>query len=144
MTEKIKLSAEDRKLKAKIIKMVNEVKNDVFNFALNSYTITLNFMWGECDDVKFSKKAMSVSTDWEYLQAEIKIYVPVIQEWLNSSKETEEYKDKALYTYIIHELLHVVLAELTYNNQEWQDKHEERVVTLLSNRICAIWKGESK
>lgn len=126
----------------KVMKWTRECYNLLTKtiFEFQGWNIDINYTtWQPVlpDDVfKFDGKVMTVNTDWEYMQACITVHAHALAYWAKQEGKTDEELKKTIFTSLIHEFLHIVLAELRDDeDNDHLDKHEERVVTNLTHVI---------
>lgn len=75
------------------------------------------------------RSIMNVTTQWEYLLVTIRVDLEAI---LNQS-------DEQLDGYVVHELMHVFLAEMEdADDSDEGIRHEERVATMLASSITHL------
>lgn len=101
----------------------------------------LDFGWqfevlyiAEIKEIKGEAKSSSFATielDWRYLKAVISVYVDNCYEELDELDELEKI--------IIHELLHMLVNPLQYDNTP--HRILEYVVTSLTKIVCEVSKG---
>jgi len=73
---------------------------------------------------------MEVNTRWQYMRATIEVDRPQLEDMAS---------DDPLDEHIVHELVHVLLAETTRTANDDDAMHEERVVTLLTKHIMELY-----
>jgi len=128
----------ERKFNVRILKRESEVYATLRKWqrilGLNDWHIELNISMnpvtcrGEGSDHR--RNFMQVSTHWQYMSATIEVDRPQLEDMST---------DTPLDKHIVHELVHVLLAEAVRTDNDDDTMHEERVVTLLTKRIMELY-----
>lgn len=98
---------------------------------LGSWEIQLLWTRERADDDKANAGRLSLATveaDWRYQRAEITLYMPTLVECTGKAQENT----------VVHELLHLYLAELENKKNQHRLDHEERVVTQIANAFLRL------
>lgn len=89
------------------------------------------FHWDRTDGAERGhsfRSFMSCEPDWRYLHAVINVHLGAI---------SEVDDDDVLEGYVVHELMHIHLSEISHDDETYR-AHEERVATQLSRAFLEV------
>ncbi len=98
---------------------------------LSQWEIELIWSRERADDDKANAGRLSLATveaDWRYQRAEVTLYMPTLVECTHKAQENT----------VVHELVHLCLAELENRKNQHRLDHEERAVTQIANAFLRL------